>query len=262
MILRPLTPVAPSGQEFAPAWPVVQRTQKQKYQQCWLITQPSHAALAGELAAQVTAPNLPAPDAGMIRAIALHDAGWGVPDAQAIMFSRSVAQTAPDSFASVPAHVFLDAWEKSIDIAQSVSPAGGYIVSRHFCRIGGHYTESHNAENGMEKRDRQQLSNFLDQEAKRQKKLAAAQTLSHQELEQFTDLLQFCDLLSLYMCCGAQESVALPEYFGTAVRVTVEESGYRLGPPLIAAGAEFSVAALRHPATKELSSQELLVRIA
>ncbi|HLY98119.1 MAG TPA: DUF3891 family protein, partial [Candidatus Angelobacter sp.] len=131
-----------------------------------------------------------------------------------------------------------------------------------FCRIGQHYTESHNAANGLGPKESQQLSSFLDQEAKRQKKLAAAQTLSHQELEQLTDLLQFCDLLSLYMCCGAQEKVVLPEYFGAVVHVSVEGSGYRLDPPLIASGSEFGLAALRHPASKEISSQEMRVRIA
>jgi hypothetical protein len=258
MILRPLQPSAPgpSRNEFVPAWEVVQRTQAQKYKECWLITQPSHAVLAGELAAKVSSPLLPNVEDDLVRAIALHDAGWGVPDAQAIMRSRSVQKHLPESFIQVPLAEYLAAWDKSIDVAQSVSPAGGYIVSAHFCRIA----ESRLAA-GDRKQDRSAVQKFLDDESKRQKKLAAKQPHGSKELEQLTELLQFCDLLSLYMCCGAPEKVVFPEYFGVTVRLKVEESGYQLDPPLIEHGAQFSVAALRHPATKEVSSQEMVINV-
>ncbi|HWX55966.1 MAG TPA: DUF3891 family protein [Verrucomicrobiae bacterium] len=259
MILRPLQPSAPSQSknELVPAWEVVQRTQSQKYQECWLITQPSHAALAGELAAKVSSPLLPNVENDLVRAIALHDAGWGVPDAQTIMRSRSVQKQLPESFIQVALAEYLAAWDKSIDVAQSVSPAGGYIVSAHFCRIA----ESRLAAAPDRKQDRSAVQKFLDDECKRQKKLAAKQAHTPKELEQLTELLQFCDLLSLYMCCDAREKVVFPEYFGVTVRLVVEESGYQFDPPLIERGARFSVAALRHPATKEVSSQEMVIKV-
>src|SRR6476469_6880725 len=135
MIVRPLETVPATSAEFLPAWSVVERVQREVHEGCWMITQPSHAALAGEFAARMTGVNLPNLDAPVIRAIALHDAGWGMPDAQAIMQSRSIGQGAPKSFVECGVGEFVDAWEKSIDVAASASATGGYIVSRHFERI-------------------------------------------------------------------------------------------------------------------------------
>src|ERR1041385_4077429 len=44
----------------------------------------------------------------------------------------------------------LAAWEKSIDVAASTGPAGGYIVSRHFYRLAEQRV-GHSAENGAER---------------------------------------------------------------------------------------------------------------
>jgi hypothetical protein len=263
MILRPLEPPPVTSQDFLPAWSVVERLQRQSYDGCWMITQPSHAALAGDFAAKMIGPDLPANlpqklppmDAAIIRAIALHDAGWGIPDAQAIMQSRSVSQGSPRSFIQCSTAEFLSAWEKSIDVAASTGSAGGYMVSRHFARIA-----EQNAVH-VPQEDQHRVSSFLKSEAARQKQLSAKQELSKEELELLTDALQFCDLLSLYVCSGAQENAELPEYFGTKARLTVVNDGYRLDPPLIEPGAKFKVAALRHPATKEESGREIEVRI-
>jgi hypothetical protein len=260
MILRPLEPVPAASSEFLPAWNVVDRVQRQTYDVCWMITQPSHAALSGDFAAQMTGDlvsklQVPKLDAALVRAIALHDAGWGVPDSQAIMQSRSISQGCPKSFVACSVGEFLAAWEKSIDVAASAGPGGGYIVSRHFVRIAEH------AASQIADSDRNQVARFLEQETIRQRQLAAKQNHSIQELESLTDVLQFCDLLSLYVCSGARDSVEFPEYFGTKARVTVEADGYKLQPSLIEPGTEFKVAALRHPATKEVSGQEIEIRI-
>jgi uncharacterized protein DUF3891 len=255
MILRPLDSVPAASAAFLPAWSVVERTQRQAFEGCWMITQPSHAALAGEFAAKLTGADLPPLDAQVIRAIALHDAGWGIPDAQAIMQSRSVRQGCPKSFVACGAGEFVNAWEKSIDVAESVSPVGGYIVSRHFARI------AEQAASRLSGAERQVEARFVQNEIARQAKLAAKQKYTTRELEALTDVLQFCDLLSLYVCCGAQQNVELPEYFGTKARLSVQPQSYTLDPILIEPGTEFAVAALRHPATKEASGQEIEVRI-
>jgi len=255
MILRPLDSFPATSTEFLPAWIVVEQSQRQKYNDCWMITQPSHAALAGEFAARMTGLNLPNMDAPVIRAIALHDAGWGLPDAQAIMQSRSVSQGCPKSFIACGVGEFVNAWEKSIDIAASASAAGGYIVSRHFERIA-----RMNASRVLES-DRQTVEGFLQNEAARQAQLAARQEHTPKELEALTDVLQFCDLLSLYVCCGALQNVEFPECFGIRARLTVEADSYSLDPILIEPGTEFVVAALRHPATKEVSGREIEIKI-
>ncbi len=251
MILRPLEPFTPASTEFLPAWSVVERIQRQNHDNCWMITQPSHAALAGEFAAKLSGANIPKLDGTIVRAIALHDAGWGIPDAQAIMQSRAMAQSAPKSFIACNAGEFINAWEKSIDIAESSGPAGGYIVSRHFARI---------AEFGLEKypaAERDKAKRFLEHEASREKQLAAKQNYSPTELEQLTDVLQFCDLLSLYVCSGARENAEFPEYFGMKARLTVAAENYKLEPRLIEPGSEFAVAALRHPAMRGESGREI-----
>lgn len=282
MILRPLEP-APSSSEFVPAWPAVERIQRQTHKSCWLITQPSHAALAAELAASIAAPQFPVADEQILQAIALHDAGWGIPDAQAIMRSRSGKQQQPESFIATAVPQFLAAWEKSIETCQAVSPAGGYIVSRHFWRLAGHRVKFAHDESTQ---DRQKLESFLKAEEKRQKRLAGRQSLTMDKLELLTDLLQFCDLFSLYICSGATENVVFPEYFGLQLRVKTEifnteqrreqrkirtedqdliddeaVETYELDPPVVKRGAEFVFAALRHPATKQESSREIRVRI-
>src|SRR5258705_2928437 len=129
MILRPLVPAPATSTEFLPAWSVVEQSQRQIPEGCWMIPQPSHAALAGEFAARMTGVDLPNLDAPIIRAIALHDAGWGMPDAQAIMQSRSIGQRQPKSFIACGVSEFLNAWEKSIDVAASASAAGGRTIS-------------------------------------------------------------------------------------------------------------------------------------
>jgi hypothetical protein len=255
MILRPLDPIPAVSTDFLPAWSVVEQSQRQIADGCWMITQPSHAALSGEFAAKLTGVNLPNLDAPVIRAIALHDAGWGMPDAQAIMRSRSIGQGAPKSFVACGVGEFVRAWEKSIDVAASASATGGYIVSRHFERIAK--VNSSKPSQG----DRQTMESFLHNEAARQAQLATKQDRTPEELEHLTDVLQFCDLLSLYVCCGAGQNVEFPEYFGIKARLMVETNRYRLDPILVEPGTEFVVAALRHPATKEASGEEIEIRI-
>jgi hypothetical protein len=222
-----------------------------------MITQPSHAALAGDIAAKLSGDRVPKLDADLVRAIALHDAGWGMPDAQAVMRSRAAQQNAPQSFVQVSVPDFLAAWTQSIEVALSTSPAGGYMVSRHFWRLAEH--RINNAEDAQP--DRKRLQDFLDSESERQKKLSVKQGRSSDELEALADVLQFCDLVSLYLCCGARANVEFPEYFGVRVRLMPSDQDFRLDPPLIAAGTQFSVAALRHPATKAESGRQISFQI-
>src|SRR6185312_5422425 len=191
MILRPLDPsTQPASEaEFVSAWRAVERLQRTDCESCWMITQPSHAALAGDLAAALSDLRVPKLDPDLVRAVALHDAGWGMPDAQAVMRSRAAQQNAPKSFLEVSVPEFLVAWTQSIEVALSTSPAGGYMVSRHFWRLAEHRIKS--AEDSQT--DRKCLQDFLGAESERQRKLSAKQSRSVDELEALTDVLQFCD---------------------------------------------------------------------
>jgi hypothetical protein len=255
MILRPLLSPAPTSQEFLPAWEAVEGIQSQVYESCWMITQPSHAALAGELAAKLGASQFPVPDDQVLRAIALHDAGWGLPDAQTITQSRAARPHRPQSFLAMSVPQFLEAWLKSVETAESISAAGGYVVSRHFWRLAEHRIRLE------QNPERQRLESFLKNEERRQKKLAERQSLTVQELEELTDLLQFYDLLSLYFCCGSRQNVVFPSYFGVELRITRQDETYKFDPPLIAEETAFAVAALRYPPSKEESSRAIEIKV-
>ncbi|MBZ5526189.1 MAG: DUF3891 family protein, partial [Acidobacteriia bacterium] len=235
MILRPLQPAPRGSEEYLAAWPVVERIEKQKYDSCWLITQPSHAALAAELAARLSAPQFPKPDPQMIQAIALHDAGWGVPDAHSVQKSRSSGRYHPESFLDMPASQLVSIWQDSIDTAKSASAAGGYAVSRHFDRIA----RQRIATGSDSPQERRKLESFVSAETQRQKKLAAKQPLSIEELERLADLLQFVDLLSLYFCSGASENVIFPEYFGLRVQILNKPEGFRFTPQIFEQGTQW-----------------------
>ena len=257
MVLRPLEPPQRNAENFVPAWDAVMRLQKQHYSECWMITQPSHAALSGQIAARLSAPQLPELEPDLVRAIGLHDSGWGMPDAQAIMHSRSIAEGRPRSFLEMSVPEFLAAWKQSIEIAQAGSLIGGYVVSRHFWRLANHWLKT----NSSDSADCAAMKGFIEQESKRQSRLAQKDGQSADQLEALTDVLQFCDLLSLYFCCGAAENVEFPEFCGLKTRVTISTDGYHLEHALIEPGSHFRVAALRHPATKEKSGEEIEIRI-
>jgi hypothetical protein len=76
-----------------------------------------------------------------------------------------------------------------------------------------------------------------------------------------TDLLQFVDLLSLYLCSGATENVIFPEYFGVQVRVANEPEGFHITPRIFESSTQFTAAALRHPAEGGESGREMAFRI-
>lgn len=254
MILRPFeTPAPQNSHEWVSAWRAVEPLQRTRYETCWMVTQPSHAALAGEIAAKLAGQDVPELEPELVRAIALHDAGWGMPDAQAVMASRSVQQSSPRSFLQVGVPEFLSSWTRSIDVALSTAPAGGYMVSRHFWRLAEHRLNT--AQDSAA--DCARLEQFLDFENERQQKLVSKQTRTARELEALTDVLQFCDLMSLYLCCGSRERVEFPEYFGMKIRANQEPQGLRLNPSLLPSGTQFHVAALKHPATKGESGREI-----
>src|SRR5882672_2951734 len=141
MILRPLEPPPGNPGEWSSAWPVVERLQQATHDRCWMITQPSHAALASSFAECISGPQFPRPDRAMLRAIALHDAGWGALDAQAVQKSRAKAAYHPESFVGLPVGQLVDVWKDSIETAQSAGAVGGYTVSSHFSRIAVHRVE-------------------------------------------------------------------------------------------------------------------------
>ena len=67
------------------AWPAVEERQRQSGSSYWLVTQPAHAALSGELASWLREDLFGPIEDKVARSIALHDSGWSMADAEQIV---------------------------------------------------------------------------------------------------------------------------------------------------------------------------------
>lgn len=235
-----------------PVWAVIERSQRQDFTSgCWLVPQPAHAALSGDIAAQLDAEAFPRLTPDVVRAIALHDAGWSLDDAAIIQQSRALGIKAkPYSFvAAIPSET-VAAWTGSVAIAGKGSPLGGFLVSRHFTAIGQLYRAQ------VEAGTAQVLDAFLQQEQLRQQKLRRQLAQSDSTLDRLLAALQFCDLLSLYISCGAESDVEFPgSIAGKPIQLRRENGDVRLHPSPFPEAQSFSISALRHPALHKLQGE-------
>ena len=245
MILYPLNSPNRTGEGLIPAWDAIERTQKQAASEWWLIAQPDHAALAGDLASRISSPQFPRLDSHLLQAIALHDEGWAQFDGRA---AKLDGQDRPTSFLQTSPPDFVSAWRGSIERAVQVAATGGIVVSEHFCRIARVRLQSlRDAPSGI-----QIIRDFLKSETERQRQLARGLRHSAAEISGLIDVLQFCDLLSLYFCCGSQDNVDFPQKFnGCTIRLYREAELCRMEPALFEPGVSLAVGARRYPAARE-----------
>ena len=265
MVLHPLAAGAtlPSS-DFQPAGRVIERTQKQVADSYWLVTQPDHATLAGALAGRIVSPEFPIIEASAAHAIAVHDAGWAIFDAEANVMAMPALDDRgkPLSFLEIEPPQFLRAWTASIERAAGVFPAGGYIVSQHFCALG----EGRLAAAIDVPENSARLRSFLNQEAERRERLMAEESRSQEELDSLLLVLQFCDLVSLYLCCGAGEPVEFPQEFSSGkVRMRREKDVWVLEPSPLRRGSShqevsLQVKARRYPSA-ETTTMEFTFRL-
>jgi len=241
-----------------PAWKAVHDRQLQQADWYWLIAQPDHAMLAGELARAFNSPDCPSLDDEVVTAIALHDAGWRSFDggeghgctqnANAREMASAPLRNAagrPLSFFEIRPVDFLRAWEDSINEAEeAVGALGGLLVSNHFCRLGTHRLEGteDTAENVA------LVRGFLATESRKNTFRLTRQSRSEPQVERLVDVLQFCDLLSLYLCCGAKISVVFPQPIAPEPIVAKRVGELCvLQPSPFTRGLSLSVAARRDP---------------
>ncbi len=242
MVLRPISAALSPESSPQPAWPVIEETQHRAAREYLLITQPDHAALAGAIAAVLGPPLLPELSTEVVEGISVHDDGWSEFDAR----TPSV-EGRPVSFIDLPPSTFLQAWRGSIERAAEVAPIAGAIVSRHFWRLG---TGRLNSKQDTAE-DECGLREFLDEESARQDRLTRG--YERQEFEFLTDVLQFCDVLSLYLCCGATQDIVFPQSFsGSKMRLTRVQNQAaavcRFEPTPFRQGADLAVMSRRFPA--------------
>lgn len=239
MVLHPLNS-APPQPKCVSAWEAVARSQKQPAEQWSLIAQPDHADLAGELAERVHCEYFPALDDEVVEAIRLHDEGWAEFDREPV-----IQDGRPLSFLDIEPDVFVKAWRGSIASAKAASLIGGLLVSFHFQRLAEFRlrlpTDS--------PEHRRLVEDFLRDEAAETSRLIPLQPRSPEQVQELVDVLQFCDLLSLYVCCGSREEIEFPQRFrGHAIRCWYEDGLCRTEPAVFSNGASLGVKARTYPA--------------
>jgi len=250
MILRPLLPEtsqpASSSPEPEPAWAIVSRMQSVEAEQYLLVSQPDHARLSGDIAAKMRATFLPKSDESTAKAIGAHDAGWAQ-----FSFERDLKGEPPRTntgrpqhFMQVPLAEAISAWTGSIKAAGEVSPLGEYMVSAHFSRIAHMrmQIELDSAE------DAAHLKGFIRGEEEYQAKLQPKIGLPNDALNEYVDLLQFCDVLSLYLCCGAKDAAEFPQEFeGQRIVVRYDDGVYSTTPSIFGETQRFHVPVRVYP---------------
>ena len=271
MVLRPEGRSERPNGGFVSAWDAVACTQKTVSARYYLVRQPDHARLSGQIAEHFAIPSAPGIDDDIVQGIGLHDEGWfdfdsGRERLHATQVSCSAggvplnAEGRPLSFLEIKAEDFLRAWRRSIQTAEGVAPIAGLIVSSHFRRIGqfgisaGTYSED----------DTHRVREFVAREEERERRLLRLQGRSAAEVEYWTDVLQFCDLLSLYLCCGSEENVEFPQRIGPkgeTIRLQVQDGVNVLSSSPFAEEAEFSLEAQPYPKDSQASSTKLSWRL-
>lgn len=211
MILRGTCEKTTATHAFVPAWQVVDLMQRQLFSEYWLVTQPDHAGLSGSIAQALNSDRFPQLTPGVIKCIGQHDEGWrqfdgAIPHPAQPRFNENGK---PVTFLELLPDMFIPAWAASVENAMVIDDLGGAMVSRHFSWIAeyrlrtSHDTPEH----------RERLQHFVDAERNRQAKIARTPGMEH-EIDSALRLLQFCDLLSLYLCSGSAANVEFPQTFG------------------------------------------------
>lgn len=195
MILRPLAdPPRPNLHQtkVRSAWEVFIELEKRAEPPCAIVFQADHSKLAGDLAAALLGASFGELSAEVIQATAQHDFGWNASD-EAQM--RSLSEAKPRPFPCLTAKETLPSWHAGIAHARTVSPLVEVLVSRHYCVLGA-------GDPGR--------AEFVQSENARRARMEKDLPYRREDLDRWTAALGFCDLLSLYLCCGAQAQVEFP----------------------------------------------------
>jgi hypothetical protein len=250
MILHPLSNAnteKPADQAAVQSvWTVINKLQSLDADRYLLISQPDHAKLSGEMAARFDTSVLPPIEDSIVKAIGVHDDGW-----QQIPFERNLegepalrTDGRPQSFMQVSVPESLSSWSGSIQAGHEVGELGEYMVSAHFSRIGRMRLEMYNDTPA----DRQKLQVFVRNEEDRQKQLSGRLKHTEKQLAEYVDLLQFCDVLSLYLCCGAKSAVEFPQEFNARlIRIRYNDGLYTTEPSLFRDPQRFTFRVRSHP---------------
>jgi len=179
------SPSTPTG------WQVFVASQQASFTH--LVSQPAHAALAGQLAGFLK-PEIFGPISHeVINIINRHDRGWFEADLTALEQSAHVV---PKSFLAVAPEDAILCWQSSIHSAEKQSSLAGILTSKHFCLLVSQSDSVHRK--------------FVQEETGRRELLEKDYSGAIEHLERYTAALGFCDLLSLFLCCGVEQCATVP----------------------------------------------------
>jgi hypothetical protein len=204
-------------------------TEKAVRPPCVIILQLDHSRLAGDLARALSPEPFGEFPPEVVHAAAEHDLGWIESDAAQM---QQLGTSSPEPFPCLSVDQIVPAFRSCIDHARSLPRLTDALISRHFTALAS-------------KGDGYQP--FLEAELRRQEALEAEIPYSKVDLERWTDIVGFCDSLSLYLCSGLQHEVDFPlahpatEKAASAPRITLS---WRDGPPHFATPLLKSGAAL------------------
>ena len=229
---------------ITPAFDAISEAQQKATVSDWFVTQPDHARLSGELAAALDPRFVHNVSEAVVRAIGIHDIGW-MPfdgDAGSPQPPRAHDSGLAVSFVNSEPEIFLPAWTGSIQAAQSTGALGGLLVSAHFARLTSPYLESGKGT----PEQRTQVEQFLHRERARADRLLPQAGLRSGEIENLIQVLQFCDLASLYWCANPHAPVEMPQMItGSRVQFFCELGGFRMKPNLLTHALQLEIPCVR-----------------
>ena len=192
MILR-VSAAGDSGNARS-AWESFAKSQKLRARLSGYVSQPAHAKLAGQLASALIVEVFGQIPADVIEAVAQHDLGWSWADLTAL---ESACSQEPASFLEISSEKATEAWTRSIHAASERSALQEVLTSRHFCLLA--------PRDGDAAHER-----FVREQNARCESLEARCGASNADLERYTTVLGFCDLLSLLLCSGLEGRHSIP----------------------------------------------------
>jgi hypothetical protein len=190
MIYRTNVQASVPADSPAPAWQLFVASQQAAFTH--LISQPAHAALAGQLAGFLRPTVFGSIPQEVIDIIGRHDRGWFEADSTAL---ERASHTLPTSFLSVAPEDAVQAWRSSIRSAERQSLLAGILTSRRFCLLAPQNDSVHHQ--------------FWQEETER-RELLEKDYSSPADLDRLTAAMGFCDLLSLFLCCGWSKARRFP----------------------------------------------------
>jgi len=230
MIVAAIGSASEPDRQASALFDAIVRKHQQPAEKYLVVTQPDHARLSGAFAAAIDRNRLPYVTDDVVAAIEMHDIGWLPIDGAAPnpILPPYDLNGRLRSFITTPPAVFIEGWTASIAHAERISPAAGLMVSQHFEALARFRLRR--TQDTLD--DTAGLHHFLAQESARHIRLK--RNADENASADLLKLLQFCDVISLYLCCGLEGDHEVAQDFGHG-RVTIAgaKEGIRLtGVPL------------------------------